>query len=147
APPSRCRGASAGTDPPPRRARTTMRTISATARMPSSTQTQAGVPLLELDADVVVPDVGTTTLRVVVRSTVAVVVCWTVAVVIVVCSTVVVAPAARPPAAIAPARRAPAAKRAAKAASFIAVGAIARVRAFGMDSPLAGCYGLLTIAE
>ena len=96
-----------------------MSTISATARMPSSTQTQAGVPLFEFVVDVVVPGVVTITRRVVV--------CWTVAVVTsvdagAVVVSVVVVSAASPPGAIATARRAPAAKRATRPESFIAVG-------------------------
>src|SRR5262249_38811964 len=102
----------------------------------SNSQTHAGVPLFELDVEVVAPVVGTVTRRVVVCSTVAVVivVCSTVAVVTVVCSTVVSASAARPPEAIAPARGAPAPKRAARAASFIAVGTTARFLVVRADS-------------
>jgi len=100
--------------------------------MPSSTQTQAGVPLFELVVAVVVPDVCTNTRRVVVCSTVAVVI--TVdpgAVVVSVVTSVVVCSAARPPAGTATARRAPAAKRATRPESFTAVGTAGWYRRVG----------------
>jgi hypothetical protein len=94
------------------------------------------VPSLELDVEVVVPDVGTITRLVVVCCTVAVVITVVAGAVVpsvVVASSVVVAvvvSAPRPPAAIAPAR-APAAKRTARPETFIALDTRTRFRAAG----------------
>jgi hypothetical protein len=113
-----------------------MSAISPAARIPSSTQTQAGVLLSSLDEVVVEPDTGTGTRRVVV--------CWTVVVAAgaagaVVVSAVVVSfeavdsivvaevacaadpcAAERPPDATVPATRAPAAKTTTRPESFAA---------------------------
>ena len=105
-----------------------MSTIKPTARIPRSTQTQAGVSLLELDVEVVIP-VGTMR-RVVVCSTVVITV---VPGAVVVSNVVVVAVVVScAPAPIAPARRTPAANRPARAEIFSAVGRGARAERHGI---------------
>src|SRR5262245_45925127 len=108
-----------------------MSATSPTARIPSSTQTHAGVSSLELDAEVVIP-VGTIR-RVVVCSTVAVVI--TVVGSVVVSMVVVVAVVVSwAPALIAPARRTPAAKSTARIETLTALAIVRKPAAVERDT-------------